>query len=153
MITQGIVIAFLGSAIAIGLACSGSGIGVGIAIWIGFILAGFSRNSRDLWFTGRVLGINENGDSRRITHSNHTGSGNANIFCLHTGRRGRLFFRMVSRKNCCCGHRFSRKESRRDWKSNSNGYYGRNLCSIFFISFFVTFQRNKYIKGRILYDY
>jgi V/A-type H+-transporting ATPase subunit K len=31
MITQGIVIAFLGSAIAIGLAASGSGIGVGIA--------------------------------------------------------------------------------------------------------------------------
>jgi len=31
MITEGIVIAFLGSAIAIGLACSGSGIGVGIA--------------------------------------------------------------------------------------------------------------------------
>jgi len=31
MITQGIVIAFLGSATAIGLACSGSGIGVGIA--------------------------------------------------------------------------------------------------------------------------
>jgi len=31
MITQGIVMAFLGSAIAIGLACSGSGMGVGIA--------------------------------------------------------------------------------------------------------------------------
>ncbi|MBA7548328.1 V-type sodium ATPase subunit K [subsurface metagenome] len=31
MFTEGIVIAFLGSAIAIGLACSGSGIGVGIA--------------------------------------------------------------------------------------------------------------------------
>jgi len=30
MITQGIVIAFLGSATAIGLACSGSGMGVGI---------------------------------------------------------------------------------------------------------------------------
>lgn len=31
MITEGIVMAYLGSAIAIGLACSGSGIGVGIA--------------------------------------------------------------------------------------------------------------------------
>lgn len=31
MMTQGIVMAFLGAAIAIGLACSGSGIGVGIA--------------------------------------------------------------------------------------------------------------------------